>query len=156
MKQISNMEAVRDAIAAEMRLNPDIVLLGEGTGERGGSFGHTKGLYQEFGPERLIDTPISELGFTGAGIGAAATGLRTIVDLMFADFTAEAMSQLVNQAAKLSYMSNGQFCVPLVIRAGMGTVRGASAHHSGCLYPWFMHIPGFKVVTPASPGTDTA
>ena len=151
MKQISNIEAVRDAIAVEMRLNPDIIMLGEGTGERGGSFGHTKGLYQEFGEERMIDTPISELGFTGAGIGAAATGLRTIVDLMFADFAAEAMSQLVNQAAKLQYMSNGQFCNPMVVRMGMGTVPGASAHHSGVLYPWFMHIPGFKVVTPSCP-----
>jgi len=151
MKQISNIDAVRDAIAVEMRLNPDIIMLGEGTGERGGSFAHTKGLYQEFGEDRMIDTPISELGFTGAGIGAAATGLRTIVDLMFADFAAEAMSQLVNQAAKLQYMSNGQFCNPMVVRMAMGTVPGASAHHSGVLYPWFMHIPGFKVVTPSCP-----
>jgi 2-oxoisovalerate dehydrogenase E1 component len=151
MKQVTNIEAVRDAIAVEMRRDPDIVVLGEGIGERGGSFAHTKGLYQEFGGERVIDTPISELGFTGAGIGAASTGLRPIVDLMFADFLAESISQLVNQAAKAHHMSNGQYCVPLVVRAAMGSVRGASAHHSGCLYPWFMHIPGFKVVTPSNP-----
>jgi 2-oxoisovalerate dehydrogenase E1 component len=146
-QSITCLEAVRDAIAVEMRANPKIVLLGEGTGERGGSFGHTRDLWQEFGPKRLIDTPISELGFTGAAIGAAMTGLRPIVDLMFADFLAEAMSQIVNQAAKVNYLSNGGFSAPMVIRAPMGSLRGGGAHHSGCLYPWFMHIPGLKVVT---------
>ncbi len=151
MKQISNLEAVRNAISVEMRLNPRIVLLGEGTGERGGSFAHTKGLYQEFGPDRLIDTPISELGFTGAAIGAAVTGLHPIVDLMFADFIAEAMSQLVNQASKVHYVSNGKVSVPMVLRAAMGSVKGAAAHHSSCLYPWFQHVPGLKIVTPSCP-----
>lgn len=151
MKQISNLDAVRDAIAVEMRANPEIILLGEGTGERGGSFGHTKGLYQEFGPERLLDTPIAELGFTGLAIGAAAAGMHPIVDLMFADFLAETMSQIVNQAAKIHYVSNGQVCVPIVIRAAMGSIKAAAAHHSGCLYPWFMHIPGLKVVTYSNP-----
>ena len=151
MRQLSNLEAVRDAIAIEMRANPDIILLGEGTGERGGSFAHTKGLYQEFGAERMIDTPISELGFTGLAVGAAATGLHPIVDLMFADFIAECLSQIVNQASKLHYISNGQTCVPMVVRAAMGSVRGAAAHHSGCLYPWLMHIPGLKVVTYSNP-----
>ena len=151
MKQITNLEAVRDAIAVEMRANPRIILLGEGTGERGGSFGHTKGLYQEFGPERLLDTPISELGFTGAGVGAAAVGMHPIVDLMFADFLAECMSQIVNQASKLHYITNGATCVPLLIRAAIGTARGAAAHHSGVLYPWFMHVPGLRVVTPSNP-----
>jgi 2-oxoisovalerate dehydrogenase E1 component len=151
MRQISNLEAVRDAIAVEMRANPDIILLGEGTGERGGSFAHTKNLYQEFGPDRLIDTPIAELGFTGVGVGAAATGLHPIIDLMFADFLAEAMSQIVNQASKLHYISNGQTCVPMVVRAAMGSIKAAAAHHSGCLYPWFMHIPGLKVVTYSTP-----
>lgn len=151
MRQISNLEAVRDAIAIEMRANPNIILLGEGTAERGGSFAHTKGLYQEFGPDRLIDTPIAELGFTGIGVGAAATGLHPIIDLMFADFIAEAMSQIVNQASKLHHISNGQTCVPMVIRAAMGTIKAGAAHHSGCLYPWFMHIPGLKVVTFSNP-----
>jgi 2-oxoisovalerate dehydrogenase E1 component len=151
MKQITNIEAVREAIAVEMRANPSIILLGEGTGERGGSFAHTKGLYQEFGPERLIDTPIAELGFTGAGIGAAATGLHPIVDLMFVDFIAEAMSQVVHQASKIPYLSNGSTQIPLLIRAAMGTVKSGGAHHSNCFYPWFMHIPGLKVVTFACP-----
>ncbi len=151
MKQISNLEAVRDAIAMEMRANPDIILLGEGTGERGGSFAHTKNLYQEFGAKRLIDTPIAELGFTGLAVGAAATGLHPIVDLMFVDFAAECMSQIVNQASKLHYVSNGQSCVPMLVRAAMGTIKGAAAHHSSCLYPWFMHIPGLKVVTYSNP-----
>lgn len=151
MKTVSNLDAVRDAIAAEMRRDPTIILLGEGTGERGGSFAHTKGLYQEFGPERLLDTPISELGFTGACVGAAATGLHPIADLMFADFLADAMTQIVNQAAKIRYVSHGQIAVPLLIRAAMGTIKAAGAHHSGILYPWFLHIPGIKVVTYSNP-----
>ena len=145
------IEAVRDAIADAMRDDASIIYLGEGTGERGGSFAHTKGLYQEFGPDRMIDTPISELGFTGAAIGAAANGLHPIVDLMFIDFAAEAMSQIVNQAAKAHYLSNGKLSVPVVIRAPMGHLQGGGAHHSGCLYPWFMHIPGLKVVTYSTP-----
>jgi len=151
MSTISNLDAVRDAIAVEMRLNPRIILFGEGTGERGGSFAHTKGLWQEFGPSRLIDTPVSELGFVGAAVGAAATGMHPIADMMFVDFIADAMSQLVNQAAKLHYASGGTVTVPMVVRASMGSVRGAAAHHSGCLYPWFMHIPGLKVVTYSNP-----
>jgi 2-oxoisovalerate dehydrogenase E1 component len=145
------MEAMIDAIRIEMRRDPTVIYLGEGTGERGGTFGHTLGLYQEFGPRRMIDTPISELGYTGACIGAAAAGCRPIADLMFADFLAEAMSQIVNQAAKLRYMSNGQVSVPLVVWAGIGAIKSAGPHHSGCLYPWFMHVPGLKVVIPATP-----
>jgi 2-oxoisovalerate dehydrogenase E1 component len=151
MSQISNLEAVRNGIAMEMRANPRIVLFGEGTGERGGSFAHTKGLWDEFGPERLIDTPISELGFVGAAIGAAATGMHPIADMMFVDFIADAMSQLINQASKLRYISNGEIQVPLLVRAAMGSVKGAAAHHSSCLYPWFMHVPGLKVVTFSNP-----
>lgn len=151
MSTISNLEAVRDAIAVEMRSNDRIILFGEGTGERGGSFAHTKNLWQEFGPDRVIDTPVSELGFVGASVGAAATGMHPIADMMFVDFIAEAMSQLVNQAAKLHYVSGGRVSVPMVIRASMGSVRGAAAHHSGCLYPWFMHVPGLKVVTYSNP-----
>jgi len=140
-----------DAVRIEMRRDPTVIYLGEGTGERGGTFGHTLGLYQEFGPRRMIDTPISELGYTGACVGAAATGCRPIADLMFADFLAEAMSQIVNQAAKLRYMSNGQVSVPLVVWAGIGAIKSAGPHHSGCLYPWFMHVPGLKVVIPSTP-----
>jgi len=147
----NTLEAMIDALRIEMRRDATVVYLGEGTGERGGTFGHTLGLYQEFGSKRMIDTPISELGFTGAAIGAAATGLRPIADLMFADFLSEAMSQISNQAAKLRYMSNGQVSVPLVIWAGIGAIKSAGPHHSGCLYPWFLHVPGLKVVVPSNP-----
>lgn len=149
--QITNLEAIRNAIAAEMRDNPDIILLGEGTGERGGCFAHTKGLYQEFGAARLLDTPISENGFTGMAVGAAATGLHPIVDLMFVDFIHDAMTQLVNQAAKMHFMSNGQVRVPLLLRAAIGSAPAAAGHHSGVYYPLYMHVPGLKVVTYATP-----
>jgi 2-oxoisovalerate dehydrogenase E1 component len=145
------LEAMIDAVRLEMRRDPTVIYLGEGTGERGGTFGHTLGLFKEFGPRRMIDTPISELGYTGACIGAAATGCRPIADLMFADFLAEAMSQIVNQAAKIRYMSNGQVSIPLVIWSGIGAIKSAGPHHSGCLYPWFLHVPGIKVVIPSTP-----
>ena len=145
------LEAVRDGIAEEMRRDRHIIYLGEGTGERGGTFGHTKGLWHEFGAQRLIDTPISELGFTGAAIGAAATGCRAIADLMFVDFLFEAGSQIAHQAAKLRYMSNGKISVPLVIRAAIGAIKNAGAHHSGSYYPVWAHIPGLLVVVPSNP-----
>lgn len=150
-QQQSWLDAVRDGIAEEMRRGPHLIYLGEGIGERGGSFAHTKGLWAEFGGARVIDTPISELGFTGAAIGAAATGCRAVADLMFADFLFEAASQIVQQAAKLRYMSNGQMDVPLVIRAGMGAIKNAGPHHSGCYHPIWAHCPGLIVVVPSSP-----
>ena len=150
-KEMSTLEAMIDALRIEMRRDPSVIYLGEGTGERGGTYGNTLGLYAEFGSERMIDTPISELGFTGACIGAAANGCRPIVDLMFMDFAADAMTQIVNQAAKLRYMSNGQISVPMVVWAGVGAIKSAGPHHSGCLYPWFMHVPGLKVVIPSNP-----
>jgi 2-oxoisovalerate dehydrogenase E1 component len=150
-REMNTLEAMIDALRIEMRRDPTVIYLGEGTGERGGTYGHTLGLFQEFGAARMIDTPISELGFTGACIGAAVNGCRPIADLMFMDFVAEAMSQVVNQAAKLRYMSNGQVGVPMVIWAGIGAVKSAGPHHSGCLYPWFMHVPGLKVVIPSNP-----
>lgn len=146
---VSYMNAIRDGIAEEMRRDPTVIAIGEGIGERGGSYGHTKELWREFGPERVIDTPICELGFTGMAVGAAATGLRPIVDLMFADMLLEAMSPLCQQAGKLCYMSNGKVQVPLVVRAQMGG-KTTGAHHSGCLYPLFMHMPGLKVVAPST------
>ncbi|HTE19277.1 MAG TPA: pyruvate dehydrogenase complex E1 component subunit beta [Armatimonadota bacterium] len=148
---MSTLEAMIDALRIEMRRDPSVIYLGEGTGERGGTYGHTLGLFAEFGPTRMIDTPISELGFTGACIGAAVNGCRPIADLMFMDFVADAMTQVVNQAAKLRYMSNGQVGVPMVLWAGVGAIKSAGPHHSGCLYPWFMHIPGLKVVIPSNP-----
>jgi 2-oxoisovalerate dehydrogenase E1 component len=145
------LDAVRDGIAEEMRNDRNLIYLGEGIGERGGSFAHTKGLWKEFGAGRVIDTPISELGFTGAAIGAAATGCRAVADLMFADFLFEAASQIIEQAGKLRYMSNGQMAVPLAIRAGMGAIKNAGPHHSGCYYPVWAHCPGLVVAVPSNP-----
>jgi 2-oxoisovalerate dehydrogenase E1 component len=145
------LDAVRDGIAEEMRRDPHIMYFGEGTGERGGTFAHTKGLWLEFGPKRMVDTPISEQGFTGAALGASATGARTIADLMFADFMFEAAGQIILQAAKLRYMSNGQMNAPLVIRVGSGAVRSAGPHHSGTYHPVWAHIPGLIVCMPATP-----
>jgi 2-oxoisovalerate dehydrogenase E1 component len=145
------LDAVRDGIAEEMRRNPDIIYFGEGTGERGGTFAHTKNLYQEFGADRMVDTPISELGFTGAALGASATGVRCIADLMFADFLFEAAGQIALQAAKLRYMSNGQMRAPMVVRVGAGAVRSAGPHHSGTYHPVWAHIPGLIVCLPSTP-----
>ncbi len=149
--ETSWLDAVRDGIAEEMRREKNLIYFGEGTGERGGTYAHTKGLWQEFGPERMVDTPICELGFTGAAIGAAATGLRVIADLMFADFIFEAAGQIVLQAAKLRYMSNGQMAAPVVIRVGSGAVRSAGPHHSGTYHPVWAHIPGLIVCMPSTP-----
>ncbi len=146
------LDAVRDGIAEEMRRNSDILYYGEGTGERAGSFAHTKGLWAEFGPARMVDTPISELGFTGAAMGASATGVRVIADLMFADFLWEAAGQIVLQASKLRYMSNGQMHVPMVIRVASGTVRSTGPHHSGTYHPVWGHIPGLIVCMPSNAG----
>ncbi len=145
------LEAVRDGIAEEMRRDPGLLYLGEGIGERGGSFAHTRGLWQEFGPGRVIDTPISELGFTGAAMGAAATGCRAVADLMFTDFLFEAASQIIEQAGKLRYMSNGQLAAPVVLRSGMGAIKNAGPHHSGTYYPIWAHCPGLIVVVPSHP-----
>ena len=145
------LDAVRDGIAEEMRRNRNIIYFGEGTGERGGTFAHTKGLWAEFGVDRMVDTPISELGFTGASLGASATGVRCIADLMFADFMFEAGGQIALQAAKLRYMSNGQMSAPMVIRVGSGAVRSAGPHHSGTYHPAWAHIPGLIVCLPSSP-----
>jgi len=145
------LDAVRDGLAEEMRRDPLIMYLGEGTGERGGTFAHTKNLYAEFGANRMVDTPISELGFTGASLGASATGARCVADLMFADFLFEAAGQVALQAAKLRYMSNGQMQAPMVIRAGAGAVRSAGPHHSGMYHPIWAHIPGLIVCVPSNP-----
>jgi 2-oxoisovalerate dehydrogenase E1 component len=149
--ETSWLDAVRDGIAEEMRANRNVLYFGEGTGERGGTFAHTKGLYQEFGADRVVDMPISEQGFTGAALGAAATGVRVIADLMFSDFLFEAGGQIALQAAKLRYMSNGQMNAPMVIRVGCGTVRSTGPHHSGTYHPIWAHIPGLIVCMPATP-----
>jgi len=145
------LDAVRDGLAEEMRRDKNILYFGEGTGERGGTFAHTKNLYQEFGGDRMVDTPISEQGFTAAALGASATGVRVVADLMFADFLFEAAGQIVLQAAKLRYMSNGQMNAPMVVRAGAGAVRSAGPHHSGMYHTVWGHIPGLIVCVPATP-----
>ena len=145
------LDAVRDGIAEEMRANPHLIYFGEGTGERGGTFAHTKNLFKEFGATRMIDTPISELGFTGASVGASAAGVRCVADLMFADFLFEAAGQIVLQAAKLRYMSNGQMNAPMVVRVGAGAVRSAGPHHSGMYHPVWAHVPGLVVCVPSNP-----
>ncbi|MEO5888941.1 MAG: dehydrogenase E1 component subunit alpha/beta [Ferruginibacter sp.] len=143
--------AVRDGIAEEMRRDNNIIYLGEGIGERGGTFAHTKNLWKEFGAKRVIDTPICELAFTGAAAAASAVGCRTIADLMFADFIFEATSQIINQASKLRYMSNGQLSVPMIIRAGAGQIKQAGPQHSGTFHSIWAHCPGLLVAVPSNP-----
>jgi len=150
-REISFGEAVKEAIAEEMRLDPSVLLMGEDVGAPGGVFKILTGLYQEFGSDRVIDTPISEAGFTGLGVGAALTGMRPIVEIMFGDFITLAMDQIVNQAAKIRYMSGGQAQVPLTIRATLGAGRSSAAQHSQSLHAWTSHIPGLKVAIPSTP-----
>jgi len=145
------LEAVRDGIAEEMRADPAILYFGEGTGERGGSFAHTKNLWQEFGADRMVDTPISEQGFTAAAVGASATGARTVSDLMFADFAFETAGQIFLQAAKLRYMTSGVMSAPMVVRVGAGALRSSGPHHSGIYHPVFAHMPGLIVCVPSTP-----
>ena len=145
------LDAVRDGIAEEMRRDPHLLYFGEGIGERGGSFAHTKGLWQEFGAGRVIDTPICELGFTGAAIGASATGCRSVADLMFVDFLFETGGQIPLQAAKLRYMSNGAMAAPIVVRAPCGAVKSAGPQHSGTYHSLWSHLPGLIVAMPSNP-----
>ena len=144
-------EAIREAIAEEMRRDPKVFLMGEDVAEAGTTFKVLKGLVDEFGKDRIIDTPISEAGFTGLGVGAAMTGMRPIVDIMFGDFLMIIMDQVANQAAKIHYMSGGKWKVPMVIRATMGATRRSAAQHSQSLHAWPSHIPGLKVVVPSTP-----
>lgn len=149
-RQIQYVEAGVEALQEEFRRDPAVFYIGQGIGERGGNYKQSKGLWAEFGEARVRDTPISELGQTGLGVGAAMAGARPIVDIVFLDMVMEAMGQIVEQAATIHYTSNGRIRVPLVIRAAMGTVRCTGPHHSRCFYSWFAHIPGLKVVLPAS------
>ena len=145
------LAAVRDGIAEEMRRDEHVIYMGEGIGERGGTFGQTKDLWREFGAKRLIDTPICELGFTGAAAAASAAGCRTIADLMFADFIFDATTQIINQASKLRYMSNGQISVPMIVRAGAGQIKQAGPQHSGTFHSIWANVPGLIVVVPSTP-----
>jgi len=150
-REIQYVEAGVEAIRDEMRRDATIIYLGQGIGPRGGNYKQSKGLWDEFGELRVRDTPISELGQVGLGVGAAMAGARPIVDLVFLDMIMEAMGQTVEQAATIHYTSNGKIKVPMVIRAAMGSVRSTGPHHSRCFYSWFAHIPGLKVVLPSSP-----
>lgn len=145
------VEAGTEALREEMRRDPTILYMGQGIGPRGGNFQQTHGLWDEFGEERVRDTPISELAQTGLGIGAAMAGSRPIVDIVFFDFILEASGLIVQQASTIHYISNGRFKVPLLIRAAMGGVRSSGPHHSHTFYSFFMHIPGLKVAVPSTP-----
>lgn len=150
-REITFAEAVREALAEEMRRDPTVFIIGEDVAEAGTPFKVLSGLVQEFGKERVINTPISEAGFTGLAVGAAMTGMRPVVDIMFGDFLTLVMDQLVNQAAKVHYMSGGKLKVPMVMRTTMGATRRSGAQHSQSLHVWPSHIPGLKVAIPSTP-----
>jgi pyruvate/2-oxoglutarate/acetoin dehydrogenase E1 component len=149
--ELSYREAVRDALATAMRKDDDVFIMGEDIAEMGGSMGVTQGLLAEFGPERVRNTPISEAGIVGAGIGAAMQGMRPVVEIMYEDFLTLSAEQIVNQAAKHRYMSGGQIKVPLTIRTQGGAGWSPGAQHAQQLEAWFVHIPGLKVVFAATP-----
>jgi pyruvate/2-oxoglutarate/acetoin dehydrogenase E1 component len=150
-RELSYAEAVREALRQAMEQDPRVVLLGEDIGTYGGAFGVTDGLLEQFGPERVRDTPISEAAITGCAIGAALTGLRPVLEVQFMDFITLCMEQLVLQAAKIRYMFGGKAQVPLVLRTPAGAGTGAAAQHSASLEAWFVHVPGLKVVAPSTP-----
>jgi len=150
MREIEYREAIREAVIEEMDRDPKVFLIGEDIGKYGGAFRAYKGLLEKYGPGRVINTPISEAAIIGAGIGAAVTGYKPICELMFIDFTTLAMDQIVNQAAKIRYMTGDNLNVPLVIRTQGGAGRGIAAQHSQSLEAWFYHVPGLKVVMPAT------
>jgi pyruvate/2-oxoglutarate/acetoin dehydrogenase E1 component len=151
MREITFAQAVREALAEEMRRDPTVFLIGEDVAEAGTPFKVTLGLVDEFGTGRVIDAPISEPGFAGIGVGAAVTGMRPVVDIMFGDFLGLVMDQIANQAAKIHYMSGGKLKVPIVFRTTLGATRRAAAQHSQSLQAWPSHIPGLKVALPATP-----
>ena len=150
MRNITLSKAVNEALAEEMRLDSTVILMGEDVAEAGTPFKVTSGLVEEFGTTRVIDTPISEPGFTGLAVGVAMTGLRPVVDIMFGDFLFLIMDQLCNQAAKTHYMSGGKLTVPMVVRTNMGATRRSAAQHSQSLHALVAHIPGIKVAMPSS------
>jgi pyruvate dehydrogenase E1 component beta subunit len=150
-RELTLAEAVREALAEEMRRDSRVFICGEDIAEAGHPFKVLTGLVNEFGTDRVLDTPISEPGFTGLAVGAAMTGLRPVVDIMFGDFIGLTMDQMVNQAAKIHYMSGGKWKVPMVMRTTLGATRRSAAQHSQSLHAWFAHVPGLKVVLPSTP-----
>lgn len=151
MAIITYREAVVRALDEELARDDNVIFFGEDVGKAGGVFKVTPGLYEKFGPVRVRDTPISENAIVGAGVGAAVTGLRPVIELMFADFAAVTLDQIINQAAKLRYMSGGQIKVPLTIRAAQGAGAGFGSQHSQCVESWFTGAPGLKVAVPSNP-----
>ncbi len=151
MRELTFTDAAREGLAEEMAKDPTIFVVGEGSGARGGNFNTTLGLYDIHGPERVRDVPICERGFVGMCTGAAMTGTRPIVDFMFTDFILDSIGEMVNQAAKIQYMSSGRIKMPLTLRGCVGVGGSAATHHSGNYYPFFTHQPGFRVVMPATP-----
>src|SRR5271157_6148506 len=151
MREITLGQAIRESLAEELRRDPTVFIMGEDVAEAGTPFKVLSGLLEEFGKERVVDTPISEAGFTGLAVGAAMTGMRPVVDIMFGDFITLTMDQMVNQAAKVHYMSGGKWKVPMVMRTTMGATRRSAAQHSQSLHAWFCHVPGLKVVLPSTP-----
>jgi pyruvate dehydrogenase E1 component beta subunit len=150
-RELTYSEAIHEALAEEMRRDSRVFIIGEDVAEAGTPFKVLSGLVEEFGKDRVIDTPISEPGFSGLGVGAAMTGMRPVVDLMFGDFLTLAMDQIVNQAAKVHYMSGGKLKVPMVFRTTLGATRRSAAQHSQSLHAWVSHIPGLKVALPSTP-----
>jgi len=150
-RDLSYAEALREALAQELHRDESVVLLGEDIGVYGGAFGVTDGLLQQFGPERVRDTPISEAALAGCAVGAALTGLRPVLEIQFMDFMTLCMEQLVLQAAKIRYMFGGKAQVPMVVRTPAGSGTGAAAQHSESLEAWFAHVPGLTVVVPSTP-----
>ena len=151
MREITFTVAAREALTEEMARQPSIFVVGEGIGARGGNFNTTLGLYDQHGPMRLRDTPIVERGFVGMCAGAAMTGSRPVVDFMFFDFILDSMGELINQIAKMQYMSSGRLKMPIVLRGCIGIGGASATHHSGNYYPMFVHLPGIRVVVPSNP-----
>jgi pyruvate/2-oxoglutarate/acetoin dehydrogenase E1 component len=151
VREITLAQAIREALAEELRRDSRVFILGEDVAEAGTPFKVLSGLVEEFGTNRVIDSPISEAGITGLGVGGAMTGMRPVIDIMFGDFIGLAMDQIVNQAAKVHYMSGGKLKVPLVVRTTLGASRRSAAQHSQSLHAWVSHVPGLKVVLPSTP-----
>ena len=151
MRQLFFNQAIAEALAEEMRRDPCVTLWGIDIGAYGGAHACTKGLYEQFGPERVIDMPVSELGYVGMGVGAAATGLRPVIELQFSDWITLTSEMIINQAAKMRYMFGGVLEMPLVIRAPIGGYLSAGAQHSNCFESMFAFVPGIKVITPSTP-----
>ena len=150
-RQITFAQAINEALAEEMRRDARVFIIGEDVAEAGTPFKVLSGLVQEFGTSRVIDSPISEAGITGISVGAAMTGMRPVVDIMFGDFITLTMDQMANQAAKIHYMSGGKLMVPMVMRTTLGATRRSAAQHSQSLHAWFSHVPGLKVALPSTP-----